>query len=199
MMMHRAVAFLLFAIVAAVTPGPSNTMLTAVGAQGGILRGLPSLLGVMTGMGLMMFMVPFGLGSLILQHPLLLWTLKGSGAAFLLWLSWKIATSSGGIDSRPDRNPVGFLGAAAFQWVNPKAWLVSAAAAGTFLSAEAGSAVMQAAALGGLFVLAALPSCFLWLAFGAAVQRILGSRRSMRIFNITMGALLALSIVLIVR
>ena len=103
------------------------------------------------------------------------------------------------VESRPDRNLVGFLGAAAFQWVNPKAWLVSAAAAGTFLSAEAGSAVMQAAALGGLFVLAALPSCFLWLAFGAAVQRILGSRRSLRIFNITMGALLALSIVLIVR
>jgi threonine/homoserine/homoserine lactone efflux protein len=197
--MHHVVAFLLFAIVAAVTPGPSNTMLTAVGAHGGILRGLPSLLGVMTGMGLMMFLVPFGLGSLVLQHPLLLWALKGSGAAFLLWLSWRTATSSGGIDSQPVENPVGFLGAAAFQWVNPKAWLVSAAAAGTFLSAEAGNAVMQAASLGGLFVLAALPSCFVWLAFGAAVQRVLRSRRSLRTFNITMGALLALSIVLIVR
>ncbi len=191
-------AFLLFAIVTAVTPGPSNIMLTAVGAHAGVLRGLPALLGVMAGMSLMMFVVPLGLGSLVLQHPLLLWALKGGGAAFLLWLSWKIATSSGRIDSQPDRNPVGFLGAAVFQWVNPKSWLVSAAA-GTFLSAEAGSAVVQAASLGGLFVLAALPSCFLWLAFGAAVQRALHSRRRLRIFNITMGALLALSIVLIVR
>lgn len=191
-------AFLLFAVVAAITPGPSNTMLTAVGAHAGILRGLPSLFGVMIGMGLMMFLVPFGLGSLVLQHPLLLWAFKGGGAAFLLWLSWKIATSSGRIDSQPDTNPVGFLGAAVFQWVNPKSWLI-AAAAGTFLSAKAGSAVVQAASLGGLFVLAALPSCLLWLAFGAAVPRVLHSRRGLRIFNIIMGALLALSIVLIVR
>lgn len=195
---EQVVAFLLFAIVAAVTPGPSNTMLTAVGAHAGIVRGLPSLFGVMTGMGLMMFLVPFGLGSLVLRHPLLLWALKGGGAAFLLWLSWKIATSSGRIDSQPDRDPVGFLSAAVFQWVNPKSWLI-AGLAGTFLTAKAGSAVAQAASLGGLFVLAALPSCFLWLAFGAAVQRVLHSRRSLRIFNLTMGALLALSIVLIVR
>ncbi len=192
-------AFLLFAIVAAGTPGPSNTMLTAVGAHAGILRGLPSLFGQVIGMGLIMFLVPFGLGSLVLQHPLLLWALKGGGAAFLLWLSWKTATSSGRIDSQPDRNPVGFLGAAVFQWVNPKAWLIVSAAAGAFLSPEAGSAVVQAASLAGLFVLAALPSCFPWLAFGAAVPRVLHSRRRMKIFNITMGALLALSIVLIAR
>jgi len=173
-------------------------MLTAAGAHGGVLKGLPALFGVATSMGVMMFLVPLGIGSLVLKHPLLFWALKGGGAAFLLWLSWAIATSSGRIDSHPDRNPVGFLGAAVFQWVNPKSWLVSAAA-GTFLSAEAGSAVVQAASLGWLFVLVALPSCFLWLAFGATVQRILHSRRRLRFFNITMGAPLALSIVLIVR
>jgi len=195
----RVVAFLLFAVVAAGTPGPSNTMLTAVGAHAGILKGLPSLFGQVIGMGLIMFLVPFGLGSLVLQYPLLRWVLKGGGVAFLLWLSWKIATSSGRIDSQPDRNPVGFLGAAVFQWVNPKAWLIVGAAAGTFLNPKAGSSVVQAASLAGLFVLVALPSCFPWLAFGAAVQRALHSRRRLRIFNITMGALLALSIVLIVR
>jgi len=88
---------------------------------------------------------------------------------------------------------------AIFQWVNPKSWLVTASAAGTFLRADAGSPIVQAASLGGLFVLAALPACFVWLAFGAAVQRVLYSRRRLRIFNIAMGALLALSIVLIVR
>ena len=94
---------------------------------------------------------------------------------------------------------VGYLGAAAFQWINPKSWLVSASAAGTFLSAEGGTPVMQAASLGALFFIAALPSCFVWLAFGAAVQRLLGSERRLRIFNIAMGVLLALSIVLILR
>ena len=195
----QVAAFLLFAVVAAGTPGPSNTILTAVGARAGILRGLPSLFGQVIGMGLMMFLVPFGLGSLVREYPPLLWALKGGGAVFLLWLSWKIATASHRIDSPTDMNPVGFLGAAGFQWVNPKAWLVSASAGGTFLTGRSGSPVAHAASLGGLFMLAALPSCFVWLAFGAAVQRALHSERKLRIFNIAMGTLLALSVVLILR
>jgi threonine/homoserine/homoserine lactone efflux protein len=196
---EQAVAFLLFALVAAVTPGPSNVMLTATGAQVGVLRGLPCLLGVSTGMSLMLFLVPLGLGSLVLGRPLVLRALHWAGAAVLLWLSWKIATAAAQIDAASGGKPVGYLGAAVFQWVNPKAWLVSASAAGTFLNAEAGSPVVQAAFMGALFVLAALPSGFLWLACGAALQRFLRRPGRMRVFNVTMGVLLALSIVLILR
>jgi threonine/homoserine/homoserine lactone efflux protein len=194
---EQKVAFVLFAVVAAVTPGPSNAMLAAAGANAGILKGLPCLLGVTTGMGLMMFLVPLGLGSLALGHPLVLKSLNWGGAAVLLWLSWKIATASPS-ESRPESPPVGYVGAALFQWVNPKSWLVTASAAGTFLHAAAGSAMVQAAFLGGLFVLAALPSCFLWLALGAIVQRLLRSKRRLKVFNIAMGTLLALSITLII-
>lgn len=194
----QAIAFLLFAVVAAATPGPSNIILTAVGANAGILKGVPSLLGVTIGMGLMMFLVPLGLGSLVLQIPLLLKALQWGGAAFLLWLSWKIATSSR-IESLPEKTPVGFIGTAVFQWVNPKSWLVAVSAAGAFLNAEGRAPLLQAVFLSGLFVVAALPSCFLWLAFGATIQRILYSPRRLRVFNVAMGALLALSIVLIVR
>ncbi len=196
---EQIVAFLLFAVVAAVTPGPSNVMLTAAGARAGVLGGLPCLLGVTTGTGAMMFVVPLGLGSLVLEHPLVLEALHWGGAAFLLLLSWKIATSGGRLDPVPDRDPVGYLGAAVFQWVNPKSWLVTASAAGTFLGPETGSPVVQAASLAGLFVLAVLPSSFLWLAFGATVQRLLRTRRRLRVFNVTMGVLLALSVVLILR
>ena len=183
-------------MVAAITPGPSNIMLTAAGASAGVLKGLPCLFGVTTGMGLMMFLVPLGLGSLVLDHPLVLKTLKWGGAAVLLWLSWKIATSRS-MDSLPESRPVGFIGAAVFQWVNPKSWLVTASAAGAFLHTGAGSPVLQSALLGGLFVLVALPSCFVWLAFGATAQRLLQTPRRLRAFNITMGILLALSIGLI--
>src|SRR5205807_4922857 len=93
-MTERAVAFLLFTVVAAVTPGPSNIMLTAAGANAGVLRGIPCLLGVMAGMGLMMFLVPLGLGSVVLQNALVLKALHWGGAAVLLWLAWKIAASS---------------------------------------------------------------------------------------------------------
>lgn len=193
---EQIAAFVLFAVVAAVTPGPSNVMLTAAGANGGVVRGLPCLVGVTAGMGLMMFVVPLGLGSLILRNPLVLKALNWAGAAFLLWLSWKIATSRR-MDSLPESRPVGFIGAAVFQWVNPKSWLVTASAAGAFLHTGAGSPVLQSALLGGLFVLVALPSCFVWLAFGATAQRLLQTPRRLRAFNITMGILLALSIGLI--
>ena len=174
-------------------------MLTAAGAHGGIVGGLPCLLGVTTGMGVMMFIVPLGLGSLVLDHPAVLRVLHWSGAAVLLWLSWKIAMSRTHTDGAGRSEPVGYLGAAVFQWVNPKSWLVTASAAGTFLTADGTSPTVQAASFAGLFVAAAVPSGFVWLAFGAAVQHLLHSPRRLRIFNIAMGLVLALSVVLIVR
>ena len=143
----------------------------ATGAQVGVRRGLGCLLGVGLGMAVMMFVVAFGLGSVILGAPTLLRVMKWCGAAFLLWLAWKIATARPP-GERAEAKPVGFAGAAAFQWINPKSWLVCASAAATFLDRQAGSALGQSAALGLVFLAACLPSCLPWLAFGAAMQRV---------------------------
>ncbi len=116
----------------------------------------------------------------------------------LLWLAWKIATAHGANGATGDK-PIGFFGAAAFQWVNPKSWLVCTSAAATFLDQRAGSAFAQSAAFALTFVLAALPSIFPWLAFGAVMQRWLRSERARRIFNGAMGVLLAASVILIIR
>ena len=193
---EQTIAFFLFSVAAAGTPGPSNALLTATGANVGVVRGLPCLFGIAIGIGLMMFLVAFGLGSVILHHPVVLEGVKWCGAAVLGWLAWKIATAgrSGAAVAGP---PVGFLGAAAFQWINPKSWLVCASAAATFLQDGASSALAQSAAFGLTFVLASLPSCFPWLAFGAVLQRVLRSERARRIFNGVMGALLAASVLLI--
>jgi threonine/homoserine/homoserine lactone efflux protein len=195
---EQAIAFFLFALVAAITPGPSNLILTSTGASVGVLRGLPGLFGVAAGMGLMMFLVTFGLGSLVHDSPILYQALKWGGVAFLLWLAWKIATARHSDADTAAKRPVGFWGAAAFQWVNPKSWLVSASAAGTYLHAATGNVFVQALSFGVLFILAALPSCFVWLAFGAGVQRLLHGERAARIFNIAMGALLAGSVILFI-
>src|SRR5438105_12210267 len=215
MTFEEALAFLAFSIVVAGTPGPSNTLLTAVGANVGVLRGLPAVLGVACGMGVLMFAVTFGLGALLVQPPFLLTAVKLSGAAVLVWLAWRIATStsSSAHTTAPEPvspnsshenfavpstlpppkspmamgRPVGFLGAAAFQWVNPKSWLACTSAAGTF---AAGLGVGHAALVALLFVAAALPSCFVWLAFGAGVQRLLRSERAARTFNLLMAGTL---------
>jgi threonine/homoserine/homoserine lactone efflux protein len=194
---EQTLAFLGFCIVVAGTPGPSNALLTATGANVGVVRGLPALVGVAAGMGVLMFVVVFGLGTIILERPLLLTALKWTGAAVLLWLAWKIATSRGAsVDE--DARPIGFFGAAGFQWINPKSWLVCTSAAATFLDQSGGSVHLQAAMLALIFVLAALPCCFVWLVFGAVVQRALRSERALRTFNIVMGSLLAASVVLFI-
>lgn len=151
-------------------------MLTATGANVGIVRGIPALLGVSVGMAIMIFIVAFGLGGLILDNPEVLQVLKWISIAFLLWLSWKIA-SAGRADAEAGAKLAGFLTAAAFQWINPKSWLVCASAAGTYLETGSGTAfsqaISQAISLGATFILGSLPSCFPWLAFGAVMQRFL--------------------------
>lgn len=191
----QAIAFLLFAIAAAITPGPSNVVLASVGAHAGVRRGLPALFGQTAGMGFMMFAVAFGLGSLVLARPWLLSILKWGGITVLLWLAWKIATARGS-QAAATAEAIGFWRMAAFQWLNPKSWLVAASAVGAYLQAGSASALAQSAAFGLLFALAATPSCFLWLAGGAALQRLLRSERTQRAFNLAMAALLAGSIVL---
>jgi threonine/homoserine/homoserine lactone efflux protein len=198
MIPEQAIAFVLFSIVAAITPGPSNLILTSTGAAVGVRRGLACLGGVASGMGLMLFLVAFGLGSLVFGNRLVLQAIKLLGSCFLLWLAWKIATD-GRTQEAGSKQFVGFWQAAVFQWVNPKSWLVSVSAIGTFLRSDGGSALVQSLDFGLLFMAAALPSCFVWLAFGAALQRLLYTERLVRIFNVVMGALLAGSVVLIVR
>ena len=192
---EQSIAFLVFALVAAITPGPSNVMLTATGAVAGVVGGLPCLAGVAVGMGLLIFAVAMGLGQLVLAHALVLKVLNWAGAAFLLWLAWKIATAKHGREAA-DKKPVGFIEAALFQWVNPKSWLVGVSAASTYLQASE-SALLQSAWFAALFVAAATPSGFVWLLFGASMQRLLRSPRAARIFNIVMGASLAASVAFI--
>jgi threonine/homoserine/homoserine lactone efflux protein len=186
---EQIITFLVFATVAAITPGPSNIILAAAGANAGVRRGLPCLFGVTLGMGAMIAIVAFGVGSLILDRPQVLAALQWIALAFLLWLAWKIATA-GSVTGERAGTIMGFWQGAAFQWVNPKSWLVSASAATTFLSAGTG-ALVQSLSLGALFVLAAFPACFAWLIFGAAAQRLLRTDRALRRFNLAMGALLA--------
>jgi threonine/homoserine/homoserine lactone efflux protein len=153
---EQIAAFLTFSVVAAITPGPGNILLTATGAAVGVWRGTGCLFGVSAGMASLMFAVALGLGSLILQYPLLLDVMKWAGAAFLLWLAWKIATAEVA-DQSDAPKPVGFLEAALLQWINPKAWVVTTGAVGTYFPADANGVFIQALALAGLFVVAALP------------------------------------------
>lgn len=196
MITQQLVAFIAFTVAAAATPGPSNTLLTTTGAQRGLLRGLPALVGASAGMATLMAAVMLGLGKVILERPLLVTVVRACGAAFLCWLAWRTATAGRHASAR--ERSVGFWAMAGFQWINPKAWLICAAAAATFLDPAAGSAVGQSVTLAITFAAITVP-CFLpWLAFGAALQRLLQSDRAAGALNIAMGALLATSVIFLI-
>lgn len=142
-----------------------------------------------------MFTVAFGLGAVVLEYSALTPVLKIFGALFLLWLSWKIAFSPSTVPGTPEDRSVGFLGGFVFQWLNPKSWLVSTSASATYLHADR-NALIQAVWIGGLFFVVALICGFLWLAFGMGMRRMLRSPRVQRAFNVSMGALLASSVIL---
>ena len=196
MTLDQALPFLIFSLVAAITPGPSNVMITATGSAAGIVRGLLCVVGAAAGMAALLFAAAMGLGQLILGQPEILRVMNWCGAAFLLWLAWKIATSGRASESA-EAKPVGFFSAAFFQWVNPKGWLVAVGAAGTYLQPEANSQLLQALVFAALFFTVALPSGFLWLVLGASMQSWLRDERSARIFNGVMALALATSVVMI--
>jgi threonine/homoserine/homoserine lactone efflux protein len=191
----QALAFVIFATIVAVTPGPSNILLAAIGASSGVRRGLGALLGITLGVTAIVFLVAFGLGNVILEHGRLLDAGRIAAIGFILWLAFKIATA--GPPAREAPPAAGFWSGAAMQVVNPKPWLVASAAAGAYLGDGGQNAFVRSGTLALLFLLVAIPSCLVWLAGGAALQRHLRSDRSWRIFNRTMALLLVGSVVLL--
>lgn len=112
--------FALFALVTSITPGPNNTMLLASGVNFGFHRTIPHMLGITCGFFVLVLAVGFGLGAVFQTYPLLYTVLRYVGAAYLLYLAWKIAHSGPVSESeKGDSKPISYLGAAAFQWVNP--------------------------------------------------------------------------------
>src|SRR5262245_46020938 len=120
-------AFVLFAFVTSVTPGPNNMMLLASGVNFSVRRSLPHMLGISLGFMVLVMAVGLGLSQVFQQVPVLYTLLRYIGAAYLLYLAWKIAGSGApDADSAEKRaKPFTFLQAAAFQWVNPKAWVMA--------------------------------------------------------------------------
>ena len=197
MPLNQAGAFLIFALVAAITPGPSNAMILATGSAVGAYRGIPCVLGAASGMSALLFCGAMGVAQLIIAEPALVRLLNWCGAAFLLYMAWRIARAGRASDLTPAK-PVGFREAALFQWVNPKGWLVAVGAAATYFEATS-DRVPQALILAALFFVVAFASGLVWLLFGAAVQMLLRSDRSARVFNIAMAAVLAASVATMLR
>lgn len=191
-------AVVLFAISSSVTPGPNNIMVMSAGANFGIRRSLPLLAGICVGFAIMLLLVGLGFGQLFTLFPDLHLIIKCVGTLYLLYLAWLIARSSDELAGAPQAKPLGFLKGALFQWVNAKAWVVATGAIAAFTSAGVGF-YQQNLTIALAFFVVSFPSVGAWLLFGTLLKRWLTSPRARRNFNHAMGALLALSVLPVVR
>jgi len=185
-------ALIAFAFVSSISPGPNNLMLMSSGANFGFKRTIPHMLGVGLGFTFMVILVGIGLMQLFTNYPIMYQVLKYVSVAYLLYLAYKIATASKPDNSQTNKsNPITFIQAAAFQWVNPKAWTMAL----TAISVYSPSQQMESIAIVALvFGLVNLPSVSLWTVLGQQLSKILSSELRLRAFNFTMAGLLLASL-----
>lgn len=184
------IALIAFTIVASGTPGPNNLMLMASGANYGMRRTVPHMMGIVIGFGAMVFIVGVGLAGVFQAEPRIVTALQIASVVYMLYLAWKIANSSAPKATEGGR-PFTFLQAAAFQWVNPKAW-AGALTAVTVYAADRAIPTVAIVALVSCIV--SVPSVLLWSWMGTELRRWLSSPARLRAFNWTMAALLVASL-----
>jgi threonine/homoserine/homoserine lactone efflux protein len=180
-----------FAFVTSVTPGPNNMMLLASGVNFGLRRTVPHMLGISVGHSVMVFLVGLGLAGAFTAWPPALTVLKLASVGYMLWLAWKIAHAAAPGEGRAAARPMTFLQAAAFQWVNPKAWAMALGAVSAYVAEPS---VWAYAAVAGVFAGVNLPSVTVWAAAGQGLRRWLDGPGRLRAFNWTMAGLLVLSL-----
>ena len=183
-----------YALSTTVTPGPNNIMILSSGLNHGIRNTLPHFLGVCLGFPVMVAAVGFGLSAMFLHYPIIHQILKFAGISYLLYLAWKIAMTDVQASAERTSKPMTFLQAAAFQWLNPKAWIMGIGAVATFTTVS-GNIDWQVMVIAFSFLLVSFPCVGSWLFFGAALKKILKSPRDQKIFNVTMAILLILSVI----
>jgi len=185
-------AAMTFALVMSITPGPNNTMLLASGVNFGFRRTLPHMLGITCGRTIMMVAIALGLGQVFARAPALYSAMEVLSVVYLIYLAWKIAASRSLSVDAANKRPMTFLQAAAFQWVNPKAWMMVVTGVTAFHVND--NLLVNALTLAVAFAIVNLPSISIWAAFGLGVRRFLAGPTALRAFNWTMAALLIASI-----
>lgn len=187
-------AVTLYGFATSGTPGPNNIMLMASGVNFGLRRSLPHIMGITCGFMFMLALTGLGLGALFTALPPLETLLRLGATAYLLWLAWKIAGSGapGGAGRTRAAQPLSFLQAAAFQWINPKAWMICMSVVPIYAPGQEWQRLSVLVLMTGL---TCLPSSLLWAAAGTGLSHWLQEPKRLRIFNWLMAGLLVASLV----
>ena len=184
-------ALALFSLITSLTPGPNNLMLMASGANFGFMRTLPHMLGITFGFMSLLLLVGLGLIKVFDAFPIIYTVLKVVSLIYLLFLAYKIATAAPVATATATGNPMSFLQAAGFQWVNPKAWAFGLSIITIYVPVSGFAPLMLTAVV---VAVMAVPSVVIWTIMGGQMSRFLTSTVRLRLFNGTMALLLVASL-----
>ncbi len=190
--METTLPLIAFVVASTTTPGPNNLMVLASGANWGLARTLPHILGITLGFPVMILAVGLGISALFEAAPWLHAVLQFVAFAYLCWLAWRIATAGRPGAETGIRRPLNLWQAAAFQWVNPKAWTLVLSGMAVFVD-PAANRLPQILGIAALFAIVVLPNCIAWAVFGRGIARFLADDRRRRWFNAAMAVLLVAS------
>ena len=191
--METLLPLLGFVVVSTVTPGPNNLMVLTSGANFGLARTIPHITGISLGFPVMIVAVGIGLGFVFDSYPIIHQILKYAAFAYLLWLAWQITQAERPEAEGAGAKPLTVLQAAAFQWVNPKAWAIVFGGMALYTTAD-GNKVFEIGLIAFLFGAVCFPNCVAWALFGRAIAGFLENDTQRRWFNIAMGVLLVVSV-----
>ena len=189
-----------FMAVASITPGPNNVMLATAGAVAGLRATVPHLLGISVGHAFQIGLIGLGIGSLFAAYPTLVQVLRVVSGGYLLWLAWSLARATPPVPGEAPRagQPLSFFGAALFQWVNPKAWMMALTVCAAFLP-SGDSRLTGLLTVATIAMLVNLPCIVVWAGAGVALRRWLTAPARWRGFNLTMAAALVVTALGVVR
>ena len=191
------IALALYALVTSVTPGPNNLMLLASGVNFGFRQTIPHMLGIALGFTAMVALVGFGLGAVLTLFPIVFNVLRVLALVYMVWLSWKLASSGSLGSGEAKARPMTYIEAALYQWINPKAWAMALTA--TTLYTVPDMYYLSVILVAGTFGVINLPSVSCWAGFGVALRGFLSVPARLRIFNVGMAVLLLLSTLPFIR
>lgn len=192
--MEWLLAVLGFAVTMSITPGPNNIMVTASAVNFGIPRSIPHIMGVSVGFPVMLVALGLGPGQLLVAYPEAHLGLKIAGAAYLVYLAWRMATASGIHQGDAKGRPFTFLQASLFQWLNPKAWVIALGAL-TAYTTVGGAVIRETLTIAAIFVPICVLALAVWAVGGVALRQALQAPRALRIFNVAMALLLLATLV----
>lgn len=190
--MEYYLSIITFTFVAGITPGPNNMMLMTSGLNHGIRKSLPHYFGICVGFPIMVAVIGFGLGALFSKYPSIYTCIKILGISYLFYLSWKIGNAGNPNATKNVREPLSFIQAAIFQWLNPKAWVIAIGALATFTHRENFNTGVITVTL--IYFFVGFICMGFWLKLGQSLQHVLTEGKRIHYFNIAIAVLLVLSI-----